>query len=572
MENGNKRKILLINLVIASFIISILLLVVESIGAERPYTKISDGMDMFTQVYQHVLNYYVKEQNPVDLSKNAIQGIMEGLDPYSEFYEKSGLTQLQDNTKGQFGGLGIEISTPGNYPRVMSYPIEGTPADGKLRAGDEIVEIEGESTFKMEVDAVVSRLRGKVNDPVKIKVKRGGAAELIPFTLIRKTIPLLNVRYSGVIDEGVGYIKLVSFNSYASEEMDKALAALDKPEVKGIILDLRSNPGGLLVQAGEVANKFIGKDKLIVFTRDRNGREERLVASSNASYPNKPLVVLVNRASASASEIVAGAIQDHDRGVLVGETTFGKGSVQTIFDDLSNGNGLKITTALYYTPSERSIHKERTLEQIYEEEAQAAEDPAAVDSLDKSQKFLTLNKHRVVYGGGGITPDVIVRDQTVGNIVRQLLTQNTFFEFGALYASKHQDLKPDFEITGAMIGEFKTFIADTTWFKYEIPGKTYLDSFRKSVAIEEYDKDVLAAVDQVERTLNSKREEDFQASLDMIKLLLKREITSAQFGSSQRTLASKEWDVQLQKAVEIVQKPDLYNSILTQGAETGVTF
>ena len=569
MEDKKKRKILLINLLVAAFVLSVLLLVVEGTAQQSTgYQDLGRGVELFGDVYAHVLRNYVRPIDALDLSNNAIQGMMENLDPYSEFYDVRDLQQLQENTRGEFGGLGVEISTPGDYPQVMAYPIEGTPAEGRLRAGDRITEINGESTYKMDVNDVVARLRGKVGEPVEIKVQRGGSDELLSMRIIRATIPLRNVTYSGEIEDGIGYIKLANFNQSASSEMDDALSMLDKSGVDGVILDLRGNPGGLLIAARDIANKFLSRESLIVFTKERTGQGDKYLATQPSRYPLKPLVVLVDRGSASASEIVAGAIQDHDRGVLIGETSFGKGSVQTIFDDLPNGNGLKLTTALYYTPSGRSIHKERTLEELFAEEMGEPETTPA-DSLAKAEKFYT-DKKRIVYGGGGITPDIIIREQTVGNIVRQLVNQSVFFEFATQYSTRNPGLAMEFEVTDAIMDEFRTFIQDEKNFKYSIPGKTSLTEFREIVQQEKYDGDVMTLIDTVEKTLMDKRNDDFENSRETIARVLKREISAAQFGSAQRTIASRQWDVQLQKAIEVIKDPVQYAAILAPGAVTGV--
>lgn len=558
---------------LAAFLVSVVMLVVETSGAwGNNYKEIETGIDLFGSVYNKVLENYITESDPVDLSKKAINGIVESLDPYSTFLDISAFQQLQADTKGSFGGLGIEISTPKDYPRVMSYPIEGTPAEHRLRAGDEIVEIDGVSTFKMDLTKVVGMLRGEVGSEVSIKVKRGGSDDLLSFDIVRALIPLDNVRYAGVIDDGVGYIKLSRFNQHASKELDDAIDDLQKADVDGIILDLRYNPGGLLLAAVQVANKFLPKETKIVFTRDRNGVNEQLFAPDRAKLPLKPLVVLVNRGSASASEIVAGAIQDHDRGVLVGETTFGKGLVQTVFNDLPGGNGLKLTTSEYHTPSGRSIHKDRSMEELYEME-QTADDEDAVapeDSLETREKFYTLNKQRVVYGGGGITPDLVVKDDTVGNIVAQLRYQSKFQDFAVKYVNSHPDLEIDFVVDEQMIEEFRSYISDEEQFEYTIPGKSYLDDFRKRVERELYNGDITEKIDELEQTLLDKRSDDFNASKDTIKLILRREIVAAKFGGAERAVASKDWDKQLQKAIEILQNPDMYDEILSQGAETGI--
>jgi len=269
MDNKKQRKYLILNLFLAAFIIFVVMFIVESTGVYgRNYTDLTKGYELFGSVYKHVLNDYIKETDSMELSKDAINGVLESLDPYSSFLEKTDFRQLEEDSRGEFGGLGIEISAPKDYPRVMSYPIEGTPAEHRLRAGDEIVEIEGKSTYKMSLNEVVGMLRGKIGTQVNIKVKRGGSDGLLEFSIIRGKIPLRSVTYSGEIEDGVGYIKLSKFTQGASEEMDEALKELLDKNVDGVILDLRMNPGGLLIAARDVANKFLPKKSLILCLRD----------------------------------------------------------------------------------------------------------------------------------------------------------------------------------------------------------------------------------------------------------------------------------------------------------------
>ena len=570
MDTKKQRKFLLLNLSLVAFIFIVVMFVVESTGAFGiTYKSSGEGVDLFASVYHHVLNNYFEETDPVQLSKEAINGILESLDPYSDFLEKVDFKQLEDDTKGEFGGLGIAISIVNDYPTIMEYPIEDTPAHKlRLRAGDAIVEVEGKSTYKMPINEVVGMLRGKVGTPVKIKIKRGKQDELLVYEIIRGKIPLKNIPYFGEIDDGIGYIKLRRFNQEAAKELDNALRELNDKNVKGVIFDLRNNPGGLLISAQEIANRFLPKGDLIVFTRDRTDQTREYEALKPANMPKKPLVVLVNRASASASEIVAGAIQDHDRGVLVGETTFGKGSVQTVYNDIVDGYGLKLTTAHYYTPSHRSIHKERSIDDLFEEAELIEYMETPEDTLETQDKFYTDN-NRIVYGGGGITPDIVIKETITGNILLQLLSQSVFFDFAVDYTEKHDEIEVDFIVTDEMVEDFKTYISDEDNFKYSIPGKTHFDNFSKRVALEKYDSDILSMIDNLEKALINKREDDFEANKETIKRFLKQEITAAQFGAAERTIASKDWDIQLQKAIEILKNPELYNAILSSGFETG---
>ncbi|MBA7562798.1 hypothetical protein ES708_04451 [subsurface metagenome] len=551
--------------------------VIEASGVS--FRDVGEGIDLFSKVYEHVLYDYVKDIDPDELSKNAVAGIMENLDPYSSFLPPMNYTQLNEDAEGEFGGLGIEIATVKEYPRVMSYPIPGSPAENvRLRAGDEIVTINGESTRNMTINDVVSRLRGKIGTSVTIEVKRGNREDLLKFEIKRDRISLKNITYAGEIVEGIGYIQLVRFNKEASHELEDALNKVSAIEnLKGVVLDIRGNPGGLLTAAQQVADKFLMRNDLIVFTRGREDSPRSELQSRNAPslHPNIPLVVLVDRRSASASEIVAGAIQDHDRGVLVGETSFGKGSVQTVFSDLPGNAGMKLTTAHYYTPSGRCIHNERNQDMDYialtmGEDGISTDENDTADSTAVRDKFYTLEKERVVYGGGGVTPDIIIKEKLLGNIVIQLLSQSILMDFTVDYIADHTEITEDFTITDEIIEALKAYISDEEVFTYSIPGKSDLDDFRKIVERENYNGDISALIDNLEETLMQNRDKDFEANIDTIKRYLKRDIASAQFGIEARTTASKDYDVQLQKGIEILNDTEKYHAILSDGAETGV--
>lgn len=579
MDNRKQRNTFILNLAIASLIISAMMFVIEATGASRiDYKSAADGIEMMTEVYKLVIDNYVEDITTEEVARNAVDGILGNLDPYSSYLPPVNYTQLMEDTKGEFGGLGIEIQKVNDYPRIMSYPLPDTPAERlRLRAGDEIVEIDGVTTKDMDINDVVGKLRGRVGTKVSIKVKRVGRDELLPFDIERAKIPLRNVQYYGIIGDGIGYIQLVRFNKEAGHEMDVALASFNsEPNLRGVVLDLRGNPGGLLQAAQDVANKFLQRGSVIVFQQGRDPdpkKRQYLYAEQPPTlHPSVPLIILTNRGSASASEIVAGSIQDNDRGVLVGTTTFGKGSVQTVFDELPNKAGIKLTTAHYYTASGRCIHNKRNFDEDYIMSQVYGEDggEAPVDSLAKLDKFYTLVKNRVVYGGGGVTPDIIVREKPYGNIMVQLFSQGMFYDFAAEYANKHPELSHEFVVTDAIVDDFKRFAYGNDAFEYVIPGKSTLDEFRKVLKLEKYNGDILAEVDELEQSLLDRKDKDFEASRDDIKRVLKREITVSRFGSSERALASSQWDIQLQKAIEILKDSNRYNSILAENAETGI--
>jgi len=579
MDSSRQRKNLILNLALASLIICLMMFVIEATGAsDISYKGAADGIDLMGDVYNHVIRDYVKDVDPNEISRRAVEGILDGLDPYSTFLPPVNYTQLQEDSQGEFGGLGIEIQTVGDYPRIMSSPLPDSPAEHvQLRAGDNIIEIDGESTKGMDINEVVSKLRGKVGTRVIIRVERPNHEDPLRFEIKRDRISLKNVPYYGEIEKDIGYIKLSRFNREAAHEMEEALDAIQKNDnLKGVIVDLRGNPGGLLTAAQDIADTFLKKRSLIVFTKGRDERSQYDFYAEKAPtlHPNVPLVLLVDHGSASASEIVAGAIQDHDRGVLIGDTTFGKGSVQTVFDDLPNRAGIKLTTAHYYTPSGRCIHNDRSFEEILEEsygdELDDMTEDARKDSLEKPDKFYTLNRQRVVFGGGGITPDLIVKEKRLGNIMIQLLSQMVFFDFAVTYVDAHPDLTIDFEVTDGIVDEFKSYIADEDVFTYTIPGKKSLDDFKKIIKRLKYNGDILGEIDKLEQMILDKRDADFEANRETIKRFLKREIVAAKFGSRERTVAAKAWDRQMKRAIDLLNNPDEYASLLAEGAKIGI--
>ncbi len=576
MDSRKQRKFLIFNLMLASIVISGGLFIWEAMGASKTdYQEVSDAMDLIDEVYQHVFEGYIESVPPMEIAKNAVEGILDELDPYSSYLPPANRTQLMEDSQGEFGGLGIEIQVAGDHPKIMSYPMPDTPAEkAHLQSGDLIVEIDGESTKGMDINDVVSKLRGKVGTKVVIRVKRQSRDDLLKFEIVRARIPLHNVQFFGEIGDGIGYIQLVRFNQEASDEMKEAITELNRIDgLKGIILDLRGNPGGLLIAAQEVADAFLLKGSEVVSVKGRSERSEQSLYANRAPFlhPDVPLVVLVNRASASASEIVAGAIQDYDRGVLVGDTSFGKGSVQSVYDGLPGRSGIKLTTAYYYTPSKRCIHNHRNFDEDYMMSRVYGDDADAdADSLETRDKYYTKNLERVVYGGGGITPDIIVKERPFGNIMVQLLSGGLFSTYASSYVESHPDITLDFRIGDALVEDFKKYIDDEETFTYTIPGKNRLEEFREILEHERYNGGIIEKVDALEQSMLDMRDDDFASSLENIKRYLRREIIVSKFGSRERVRATINWDIQLQEAMKILNDPARYNEILSPGAKTGI--
>jgi carboxyl-terminal processing protease len=354
-----------------------------------------EQLRLFTEVLSIVQNQYVDEVPPKELIYSAIKGTLRGLDPHSSFLDPDSYRDMQVETSGSFGGLGIEITLKDDVLTVVA-PIDGTPAyRAGLHTGDRIVKIDGLSTKDMQLADAVKRMRGKPGTQVTISIVREGWAEPKDFEIVREQIKVQSVRMVE-LGEGVEYVKLRQFQEQSPHDLEAALDKLQKNGMKALILDLRNNPGGLLTAAVEVSEKFIDDGKLVVYTEGRvRNQNMRFSAHAKRGYSQMPMVVLVNQGSASASEIVAGALQDWGRATIVGTQTFGKGSVQTIIP-LSDGSGLRLTTAKYFTPKGRSIHGKGITPDIIVE---APKDPTpkdrplpSADPRDDLKKDVQLQK------------------------------------------------------------------------------------------------------------------------------------------------------------------------------------
>ena len=317
--------------------------------------QLKSSLDLFIAGMDVVSKHYYRQVKDRDLAYGALKGMCAALDPHSQFMDEEIYREMKVETEGAFGGLGIEITIRDKFLTVVS-PIEDTPAfKAGLRAGDRIVEIEGASTKDLSLVEAVRKLRGTPGTVVRITVMRSGAGAMLPFAITRANIQIQSVKDAELARNRIGYIRLTQFQEHTGSDFDKALRDLTARGIEGLVLDLRNNPGGLLQVAIEVADKFIGGERLLVYTKGRIKTQNiEFKSHGKAAYPDLPIVVLVNKGSASGSEIVAGALQDWGRGIILGEATFGKGSVQSVLP-LPDGSALRLTTAKYFTPKGRCI-------------------------------------------------------------------------------------------------------------------------------------------------------------------------------------------------------------------------
>ena len=454
----------------------------------------------------------------------SIHGMLDILDPHTNFLEPEEYSSMVEKQRGSFYGLGVIISKRNGKITVITS-VEGSPADRLgIRAGDVIDRLEGQTIDDLSVDAVVRKLKGLKGTKVHVTILRPGMDDPLEMTVPRAEIPTNSVSYAGLVEPGVGYIRLKDFTQTSASEVAENWEKLEKQGMKKLVLDLRGNPGGLLDQAIAVSDFFLSKNEKVVVTRGRGGSQEQsFAAPGKSTHARIPVVVLVNKGSASASEIVAGALQDHDRAVIAGQTTWGKGLVQSVYN-LSDGAGLALTSAKYYTPSGRCIQRDYkdVLEYLSpedEEGGDADETGPARDaaSSQKKESFRT-DAGRTVYGGGGITPDVFVKAPTLSRYATTLYARGLFFEFAVDYLAKHPAIARDFAVTEAVRDDFFRFVDAK-------PGLP-IEKGAKAAYAEE--KDPLV----VDRAL-------------------REEIMTAKFGREAGYRVSLENDVQLKKALTL---------------------
>jgi carboxyl-terminal processing protease len=451
----------------------------------------------------------------------SIHGMLSRLDPHTAFLEPDDYAAMREKQQGSFFGLGIQIQKRMGRITVIA-PMEGTPAYKMgIRAGDVITHIEDEELKEdVSTDEVVRKLRGPKGTPVTITIRRMGIDEPIRMTITRAEIPTLSVPYAFLITPDTGYILLRDFTHTSSHELTVAIEKLEKKGMKRLLLDLRGNPGGVLEQAVDVSDVFLPKGSKIVYTRGRTSSSgQDFYAPGEGVHFNRPLVVLINRGSASASEIVAGAIQDHDRGLLVGQRSWGKGLVQSVYT-LPYGAGLALTTARYYTPSGRWIQRDYSdlLAYVNPEDADT---PATASQAEEAprkagQPFYT-DAGRTVYAAGGITPDVMVKNNFDSKLLTQLLARNTFFNFAVQYLTRHPEVKEDFAITPAIRDEFFRFVETSNF----------------------------------ETAENLKKQWSEDPHRDLVDLALRTEMVNARFGLESGWRVRASGDTQVQKALTL---------------------
>ncbi len=518
------------------------------------FLKIGKSIDIFGRVYKEVALNYVDEVDPEKFMEAGIDGLLSTLDPYTTFINETEGDQVELITTGKYGGIGVTIGLREAKITIITV-MEGYSAQRQgLQPGDHLLEIDGKPVGGLKPEGVRSLTRGEPGTELHVKIERDGEPKPLDFTLVREEIQLHNVSYADYVDDGVAYIRLERFSRTAGDELRLAIKDLKlKGTIRGMILDIRDNPGGLLDVAVDVAEKFLPKGSLVVSTRGRKpDTEKKYFVTEEPMLPDVPLVVLVNRNSASASEILAGAIQDLDRGIILGTRTFGKGLVQTITPLVYNTQ-LKITTAKYYTPSGRCIQ-----EIDYAHKGKDGLFAITPDSLRKQFKTLRGRKE---YELGGIQPDTSVEDQQHNTFYDELNRKSMFFRHATRYEAMHK-VEPVRLDDDSLIADFRRFL-DDQHFVYEDEAEVKARELKDVAQKSKYNQAILAEIDKLGKSLSEGKATDLERNRKDVLSSLKVEIASRYNGEHGRIEASLTDDVQLTAARGLLKNGKEYSRRLT---------
>lgn len=480
----------------------------RKVGAEssEDESQIRDCLKTFADVYATVEQNYAEpiqgDKADTAIYDGAIPGMLRVLDPHSNFYDPKAYARMEEDQRGHYYGVGMVIQQQGNKVFVIT-PYEGTPSfKAGIKPGDVITTINGKSAEGMTSDAVAKALKGPKGTHVQVTMTRVGQPKPLEFDLVRDEISHPSVDLAFEIKPGVGYIHLTQFQETTGQEVTNAINSFS--DLKGLVFDLRGNPGGLLSQAVEVCNHLLAKGQVIVSQRGRAFPDQVYTATTGNGGKTFPIVVLVNRNTASAAEIVSGALQDHDRALIVGETTFGKGLVQTVYN-LSENTGLALTTYHYYTPSGRLIQRNYSGVSLYDYYYNHA---GALPSNSSNREVKFTDSGRTVYGGGGITPDEKIEAPKNNDFQDELLYRSAFFHFAPSYLASHT-VDRNFTVDDAVLAQFKSFLTSQN-----IPWT----------------------------------EADLNGVMDWVKVNIKEQIITSQFGQLQGLRVLADWDPMIQKA------------------------
>jgi carboxyl-terminal processing protease len=527
---------------------------IANLHAQSNGFEVIKNMELMDQIYQHLEMYYVDEPQTGKLSKVGIDAMLKELDPYTVYYHESNIEDYRLMTTGQYGGIGSLIRKIGEFTYIAE-PYEGNPAEKSgLKAGDKIISIDGKTMIGIPSDDVSNSLKGPKGTTIEIEIERENEGKK-KLSVTRDEIKLPDVPYSGMLNETVGYIKLNSFTNTASSDVKTAFIDLKAKGMTELVLDLRGNGGGLLIEAVKIVNLFVKKDQVVVTTKGRVAEENRTYKTMETPMDlTIPLTVLIDEGSASASEIVAGSIQDLDRGVIIGTTSYGKGLVQRTYD-LKYGSKVKLTIAKYYTPSGRCVQR---LEYYEREDGEKPKEIA--DSLLKI--FKTKNGRDVI-DGRGIEPDVEIDEKELSRLTATIYANNLVFNYATKYASSHPTIPAakSFSLSDEEYNAFKAYVLKEE-FTYSTASEEMLKKMKATAEEEGFYGDSKAEYDALMAKVVPSKERDLEKFKSEIKMLLENEIVSRYYYQKGRAENSFISDDYIKKALEILKNKVEYNTIL----------
>jgi|TARA_Y100000310_G_scaffold176432_1_gene176548 carboxyl-terminal processing protease len=520
------------------------------IGRSDLYRDISDNWKFVFEVYKRIMTHYAEQIDPKKLAEAGVKGMMAELDPYTVYLEETDNHNLDLLTKGNYGGVGIQLGERDDSLTVIS-PMDDSPAKRSgILPGDKIIAVDGESTYDMNLDDAASRIRGKRGTKVILTILRYGESENLDFELTRAVITVEDVSFAGIVQDDVGYIRLSRFSKNSPQEVRKALKNLKEQDANKIVLDLRGNSGGLLDAAIRILEMVTDKGDPLLSTSGRNQEAEREFVSQIDPVIDSSiaLAILIDGGSASASEIIAGTVQDLDRGIIIGTQSFGKGLVQSIYS-IDDDRSLKLTTAKYYIPSGRLIQKPGYVDK-----------EIVIGWTEEDSVFSTMNGRRVT-AKGGITPDISVEQMKIPPLTRECWRRGFFFQFSTVYLADHDPVMP-VSVDDAMLEEFRQFV-DTKKVKLSLKGEkqfTTLEEELDSIAVE--DLRIKQSLTVLHNYFDRSKDNLFENEKEYLALGLEREMSSIIGGISARIESSFDDDPVILKTIEVLSDKIAYDNTL----------
>ena len=522
--------------------------------------EVSKNLDIYYSLFKEVNQFYVDPIQPGKLIKKSIDAMLDNLDPYTNYITEDDIEDYRFMTTGKYGGIGCSLRDVGDYVAIDEIYENSPTAKAGLKSGDEITEIDGKSTKNLDEDAIRKLIKGSVGTSLKFKIYNPISKTTDGKTVTREEINVSNIPYSGLVggNKEIAYVRLSQFTENAASNIKKALDSLKKinPNITGVILDLRYNPGGLLDESVDICNLFLNRDQLVVSTKGKVVEWNKDYKTHNMPWDEKiKLVVLVNKNSASASEIVSGTMQDMDRGIIIGQRSFGKGLVQTT-RNLSYNAKLKVTTAKYYTPSGRCI---QALDYTHRNE-----DGSVGEILDSlKSKFKTKNG-RIVLDGGGIDPDIKTTPKDASRIVATLYNKSLFFDYANKYAAEHATIAPaiQFKLTDAEMNDFFIWL-NTKDYTYKTKTEEELERMKAVALKENYFLGIKKEYDEMAAALSHDKNQDLIKNKDDLRRLLQDEILLRYYFQKGRAVNDLTEDTDVKEAISVLNDNTRYQNILS---------